>query len=284
MIDDPFDALPLPGAESPLDYAVTLRDRAVLDTVREALRERRAMLAFQPVMQARRYGHAAFWEALIRIQDRAGRTIPAQDFMPSVEAHEIGREIDCLALDLGLQALATTPALRLAVNMSARSIGYPRWMAVLNRGLALDPTAAERLILEVTESSAMLLPDMVRVFMDDLHLRGVSFALDDFGAGYTAYRYFRDFDFDILKIDGQFIQGVAENPDNQVLVRALISIARHFEMFTVAEYVESIGDADWLAAAGVDCMQGYAFAAPTLRPIWRSPTAAQQEGAERQAG
>ena len=127
---------------------------------------------------------------------------------------------------------------------------------------------AERLILEITESSAMLMPDIVRVFMADLQLRGVSFALDDFGAGYTAFRYLRDFDFDVLKIDGQFIRGVAGNPDNQVLCRALISIARHFEMFTVAEFVETDEDAQWLIQSGIDCMQGYYFGAPTLQPWW----------------
>ena len=263
-----LDVEPVPGAESPLDFAVTERDRDILAMVAEALRRKRAMLAYQPIVQAGRQDRPAIWEGLIRIQDVTGRTIPARDFITQVETHEIGREIDVLALELGLAALAEEPALRLAINMSARSIGYPRWMAALNRGLALDRTCAERLILEITESSAMMMPDTVRVFMEDLHLRGVCFALDDFGAGYTAFRYFRDFDFDILKIDGQFIRGIARTPDNQVLCRALISIARHFEMFTVAEFVETVDDAMWLTANGIDCMQGYAFGAPTLNPGW----------------
>jgi predicted signal transduction protein with EAL and GGDEF domain len=70
---------------------------------------------------------------------------------------------------------------------------------------------------------------------------GISFALDDFGAGYTAFRYFRDFFFDMIKIDGQFIRGIASNPDNQVLTQALASIGKHFDMFTVAESVETPG-------------------------------------------
>jgi hypothetical protein len=71
---------------------------------------------------------------------------------------------------------------------------------------------SRRLILEITESSAMLIPDIVSVFMADLQARGVRFALDDFGQGFTSFRYLRDFDFDILKIDGQFIRGVAGIP------------------------------------------------------------------------
>jgi EAL domain-containing protein (putative c-di-GMP-specific phosphodiesterase class I) len=154
--------------------------------------------------------------------------------------------------------------------MSARSIGYPRWRKTLDAGLLADPSLAHRLILEITESSAMLIPDIVTAFMADLQGRGIRFALDDFGQGFTSFRYLRDFDFDILKIDGQFIRGIAGDPDNQVLARALVSIAGHFQMLTVAESVETAADARWLADAGVDCLQGYHFAAPTLCPEWRS--------------
>lgn len=257
-----------PGLQSPLDFVVAQRDRATLSMVSDALRRKRAMLAYQPVMQAGRSGKPAFWEGLIRLQDQTGRTIPARDFIGAIETHELGREVDCLALEMGLRALAEEPALRLAINMSARSIGYSRWMEVLDRGLVAGAAVAERLILEISESSAMLMPEIVGAFMQDLHLRGVSFALDNFGAGYTALRHFRDFDFDILKIDGQFVRGVADSPDDQVLIGALIAIARHFDMFTVAESVESVEDAEWLTSAGIDCMQGYCFGAPTLAPWW----------------
>jgi EAL domain-containing protein (putative c-di-GMP-specific phosphodiesterase class I) len=104
--------------------------------------------------------------------------------------------------------------------------------------------------------------------MAELQRKGISFALDDFGAGYTAFRYFKEFSFDIVKIDGQFIRGVARDPDNQVLTQALMMIARQFDMFTVAESVETADDADWLRAQGVDCLQGYLYGVPTTRPVW----------------
>lgn len=267
-----------PGLQSPLNYAVSSRDSAVIAMVAEALRLRRARLAYQPVVQARRPDRPAFWEGLIRIFDRTGRTIPAADFMPSVEAHELGREIDTLALDLGLQDLHSHPGLRLSINMSARSIGYPRWTAVLDHWLTVDRTLGERLILEITESSAMMMPDIVRVFMGQLQQRGVSFALDDFGAGYTSFRYLRDFDFDVLKVDGEYIRGISTNPDNQVLVRALIGVAQHFEMFTVAEFVESYEDSVFLTEMGCDCLQGYYFGAPTLSPWWQNEDEARAVG------
>ncbi len=257
-----------PELADPVSAAVAARDRQTLAEVREALRTRRAFLAYQPVVQAARPDRVAFWEGLIRICDSTGRVIPARDFIGVAETSELGRMIDTVALEAGLAALAAHPGLRLSVNMSARSIGYPRWTRALDEGLAAGATVAERLILEITESSAMLMPDLVSVFMHDLQRRGITFALDDFGAGFTSFRYLRDFTFDIVKIDGQFVRGVHGDADNQVLMQALLSIARHFDMFTVAESVEDARDAAWLAAEGVDCLQGYLYGAPTRRPVW----------------
>ena len=252
----------------PLSQAVAERDNNAVELVRSALKDDRAMLAFQPVIRTDAPDQPAFYEGLIRIMDKSGRIIPARDFIDHVELDVLGREIDCTALRLGLEALKKVPTLRLSVNMSARSIGYPRWKKILNRGLREDPTLGDRLILEITERSAMVMPDIVQAFMADLQKKGIAFALDDFGAGYTAFRYLRDFFFDILKIDGSFIQGVHAKPDNIVLTEALVSLARHFDMLTVAEKVESEADAECLTRIGVDCMQGYFFGVPTVRPLW----------------
>jgi EAL domain-containing protein (putative c-di-GMP-specific phosphodiesterase class I) len=107
--------------------------------------------------------------------------------------------------------------------------------------------------------------------MDDLQREGIAFALDDFGAGFTAFRHLKDFFFDIIKIDGQFIRNIHRDPDNQVLTRALIAIARQFEMFAVAEAVETPEEAAFLRAIGIDCMQGYLFGAPTVQPSFMAP-------------
>jgi len=259
---------PLLAASPALGGGASPGGNGALAQVRDALRRNDVALAYQPVVLAAPGQAPAFYEGLIRIVDDTGRLIPARDFMNAVETTETGRIIDCKALQMGLRALAEHPALRLAVNMSARSIGYSAWQKTLNDGLAGDPGLAERLILEITESSAMLMPDLVTVFMNDLQSRGITFALDDFGSGYTAFRYLRDFVFDIVKIDGQFIRGIHADPDNQVLTRALISIGQHFDMFTVAESVETAEDAEFLQAAGIDCMQGHFFGAPSVSPAW----------------
>ncbi|PTV93176.1 EAL domain-containing protein (putative c-di-GMP-specific phosphodiesterase class I) [Rhodobacter aestuarii] len=272
-----FPALPREPIQlseaSPLSYAVSSRDRETIAMVRQAIERRDVLLAFQPIVQTAQPDRPAFYEGLIRVIDETGRVVPSIDFIHTVETSDLGRTLDCLALEMGLAALAENPALRLSVNMSARSIGWPEWMRILTRGLTRDDTAGERLILEITESSAMTMPELVLAFMNEMHLEGISFALDDFGAGYTSFRYLREFHFDILKISGQFISGIARNPDNQVLTHALLSIARHFQMFAVAEEVEAAEDAAWLAQAGMDCMQGYYFGAPTIRPPWHTSEA-----------
>ncbi|CUH75126.1 EAL domain-containing protein [Tropicibacter naphthalenivorans] len=257
------------GARNALEHAVSARDRNTMDMVQRAIQHRQVMLAFQPVVQTTAPDHVAFYEGLIRVLDETGRVIPAAEFINAVEDTEFGRMLDCIALEKGLAELERVPALRLSINMSARSVGYKKWMRTLTRGLQNDPTVAERLILEITETSAMTVPELVTTFMKDLQSKGITFAMDDFGSGYTALRHFKDFSFDILKIDGEFSSGIAQDPDNQVLVGAIVKIAEQFDLFTVAERVETQADADVLRALGVDCLQGYLFAAPTVNPPWR---------------
>ncbi|WP_371224616.1 EAL domain-containing protein [Roseovarius sp. 2305UL8-3] len=270
--DDKMTKADIPaGAQDPLSYAVAARDRSVIEMVNAAVRHKQVMLAYQAVVPARNQSKPAFYEGLIRVLDETGRIIPAKDFIGAIETTETGRIVDCLALEKGLHVLSKYPCIRLSINMSARSIGYSRWMRTLKRGLGKDPTIGERLILEITESSAMLVPELVMGFMADLQSKGISFALDDFGAGYTSFRYLRDFYFDILKIDGQFIRGISQDPDNQVLTTALATIAEQFDMLTVAESVETPQDAAYLTAMGIDCLQGYYYGAPTVRPPWLAP-------------
>lgn len=269
-----------PGSEmdSPLSAALAERDKNTLDMVRAAIAKKQVLLAFQPVVQSVRPDRPAFYEGLVRVLDDNGRVIPAREFIETAETSELGRKLDCLALEMGLETLRDNPELRLSINMSARSIGYQLWNDTLEKALDSDETIGERLILEITESSAMIMPDLVTVFMQRNQAKGISFALDDFGAGYTAFRYLKDFLFDMIKIDGAFIRGIADSPDNQILVEALMSVARHFDMFTVAEFVENERDAAYLLSAGIDCLQGHYFGAATIDPPWRQGDARPMAG------
>ncbi|MDZ7904564.1 MAG: EAL domain-containing protein [Cypionkella sp.] len=256
------------GLHSPLSAAIDGIERSTMDMVRDAIAQKRLRLAYQPVVTAADPSKVAFYEGLIRILDATHRVIPAKDFMGAVEGSEMGRQIDCIALEAGLRALAAHPTLRLSINMSARSIGYPAWAQTLRRGLASAPNIGARLILEISESSAMTVPEIVIAFMDEFQREGIAVALDNFGSGQMAIRYFREFFFDIVKIDRQFIRDIEQRTENQTLVAALVSMSKHFGMFTVAEAVETPQEAEMLQSLGIDCYQGYLFGAPSMKPIF----------------
>lgn len=251
---------------SPLSVAVAMDAERAVDRVAEAVRERRLRLAYQRVVLAGTPAKTGFHEGLMRILDTNGRTIPAREFIDAVEPLALGREIDCAALGIALQALARHPDLRLSINMSARSVGWPRWNRILRRGLNSHPGVGNRLILEFSEASAMAVPELLSAFMTDLRPKGISFAIDGFGAGPVLLRHFRELSFDIMKMDATFSRMIHSHADNQVLMAALLSIARQFDMVSVAQGVESAQEAAWLSALGVDCLQGYHFGAPKLVP------------------
>lgn len=253
---------------NPLDWAVETRDQAVLDIVNEAIRHKEVMLAYQPVVLARDPKKPAFFEGLIRVLDETERVIPAREFIHHVEDTEAGRQLDCLSLEMGLQTLLQNPKVTLSINMSARSIGYGEWNHILKSTLNKRPEVAKRLILEVSEPSAMQVPELVMDFMDDYQGRGVAFALDDYASKLTSFRYFKDFFFNYVKVDGYFTQNISNDEENQAIAAAIADIAKKFEIFTVATRVASMDDANTLARLGFDCLQGFFFGAPTVNPPW----------------
>ncbi len=248
----------------PLLYAMASRDADVPKMVRDALAAGRAQLAFHPVVTADEDHKIAYYEGLVRLTDENGRVLPAAHFMPQIEETALGREIDCTMLRLALQQLRAMPDLRLSVNVSARSIGDGEWRRILDQALVDRAAFCDRLIFEISEASAMVLHENVIRFMTEMQPRGVGFALDGFGAGLTAFRYLKDFYFDLVKIDKSFVRGIDHDADNQVLAEALITVAHQFEMFSVADGVETAGEAAFLRSLGVDCLQGYHFGVPTL--------------------
>ena len=255
-----------PAVASPLAVAVSSADRETLAMVRTALNLRRMRLAFQPAVYSADPSIIGFYEGYIRLLDPKDRVIPAKDFMEVAETQELGREIDVAALQLGLLTLQRNPGVRIAVNMSARSIGYKPWTQLLRQALRAHPGLGRGLILEISEASAMQMPDVLKPFMLELRREGIAFTLDDFGAGATSLLLLREFAFDIAKIDGRFVRGIDRSAGNQQVIKAAIALAREFGMFLVAEAVETPAEANWLRDHGIGCLQGYLFGAPEVTP------------------
>ena len=259
-----------PTLANPLAAAISAQDRETLSMVAAALQDRRMRLAFQPVVYAADPSIIGFFEGFIRLLNLRDQVIPARDFMPAVEQMQLGREIDCAALQLGLMAMQRNPQIRVSINMSARSVGYRPWVEMLRRALQDSPRIGANLILEINEASALQVPDVLKPFMAEMREHGIVFALDDFGAAMTSLRFLQEMGFEIAKIDGSLVKHVDRLPDSQAVVKAAIAVARELGMFVVAEAVETEGEAKWLRDAGVGCLQGYLFGPPTVTPDFRA--------------
>jgi diguanylate cyclase (GGDEF)-like protein len=255
-----------PHAEEPLLSPKAMRAGA--QAVMRALEADRVAIAYQPVVSAATPSRISFRECLARVQDEQGRWVPAGLFLPKIERLDLVRSLDRRVLRLALDTLAEHPTERLSVNVSTRTMRDRAWIRDLEARAAETPDVADRLIVEMTESAAVVDAERTKAFLDSLREMGVAIALDDFGAGYSSFRHVRDFRPDWVKIDGGFVRGVAENPDNRLFVDTLVGIARNFDMATVAEFVETEADADALRELGVDALQGYRYGRPDLEPDW----------------
>ena len=245
----------------------------VVDTVLQAIIRDTITLAFQPIVNAADTDRTAFYEGLIRVPDRNGGILPASEFIDRIEGNSVGRMVDCCALQQGLNELTAQPWLRLSINASPKSVVSELWTATLARGIAADATVAERLIIEVTETTQVEDIELFAERVDHIRELGVSLALDDFGAGFTSFRILQEVRFDIIKIDGNLIRDIDSDRDRQALAKALIDVAKHFDMLLVAEAVESAEEAQTLRDMGVDCLQGYMFGVPDTVPFWREDDA-----------
>lgn len=246
----------------PFQAAMASRDSDVLTLVRDALSAGRTKMAYQPIMLAGDKPGVAFHEGLVRVLDEAGRVIPAAHFMGVIGENDLGREIDCRTLEHAFALLQRRTDLRISINVSARSLADGKWRDILVRGLSGKANVGDRLIFEISETSAMELHEIMIRFMVEMQPKGVAFALDGFGAGLTAFRHLKDFFFDLVKIDKSFVRGIQNDPDNQVLTEALIMVAHQFEMFVVADGVETGHEAEFMKQLGADCLQGYHFGVP----------------------
>lgn len=240
----------------------------IIRTVASALAENRLTLAFQPVVSAKNPKIPAFHECLVRIRQRDGSILPAARFMKVAEASDIGRLVDRAVLRQAMDILKDTQRVRLSVNLSANGLGDQEWLNILKEACQDAPQCGEFLIVEITENAIFDLTPEKLAFLGELRDLGCSIALDDFGAGHTSIGHLGKIRFDFLKIDGSYVRDVLTNQDNQFLIRSMVSIARHFDMVSVAEMVDSQEAADLLNDMGIDCLQGFEFGKPTLTPAW----------------
>ena len=242
-------------------------DLVIAEQVKQAVRDNRIVLAYQPIVTSRD-GVPAFYEGLVRMLDEEDKPVPAGAFVPIVEQMGLMRQVDRRVLDLGIAALKDNPEISLSINVSGMTAVDPVWLRQLREQLEARPDVASRLILEITETVAIDdIADSSR-FVRSVNELGCRVALDDFGAGYTSFRHLRALNVDLVKIDGSFVRDLPTNPDNQLFVKTLISLAKGIGLKTVAEWVETEEEAELLRSEGVDYLQGWHYGKPEIDNPW----------------
>ncbi len=150
----------------------------------------------------------------------------------------------------------------LSVNVSPRQFSQPDFVERLARHLGQHAIQAGCLELEITEN--LLIRDIgdIERKLNALRELGVSLSIDDFGTGYSSLRYLQRLPIDTLKIDQAFVQRIATNRNDAIIVETIIAMARHLDLYTIAEGVETQAQLDILATRGCDAYQGYLYSPP----------------------
>lgn len=149
--------------------------------------------------------------------------------------------------------------LRLSVNFSARQFQQPTFVpsvAEVIKQAKLDPTWLE---FELTEHSIMKDPEQAIEKLLELRNMGIKIAIDDFGTGYSSLSYLKRFPIDTLKIDQSFVRDVCADPDDEAIVRAIVTLGHALDLSVVAEGVETTEQLDYLSSVGCDVIQGFLF-------------------------
>ena len=248
----------------------TLRRETVRasDEIVAALNERRVQLAFEPVVEAQSR-QVKFYECLIRVTRSDGTACHAGEIIPVAERLGLVRMLDYRVLELVVEELAAAPALMASVNVSPASTIDPDWWDGLGGLLRANSGAAERLIIEITETAAIQDVDDMRGFVTRVKDFGCRIAIDDFGAGHTSFRNLRKLGVDIIKIDGAFVQNIMKSDDNRAFVHTMIDLGRRLGLKTVAEWVQDEAAAKLLAGLQCDYLQGALIGLATPERPWR---------------
>lgn len=230
-------------------------NRESTDTVLTALNDRRIELAFQPIVRSGS-GEVAMHEALVRMTSPEGELMGAGTIVPVAERLGFLHLIDHRVMELALETLRRRRDIQLTVNVGVDTALHPDWMAAFRAHLAIDKSVAQRLVVEITETSLIEDVQGAQRLIEAIKDCGARVAIDDFGAGHTSFRNMRLLPIDILKIDGTFIKNLARSEDDRFFVQTLLQLARHLRIETVAEWVQDEETASLLTSWRVEYLQG----------------------------
>jgi PAS domain S-box-containing protein len=236
--------------------------------IKKALREDGFTLHCQPVLDLRS-DTIAQHEVLLRMVGRDGEPILPQAFFGTARRAGLTTAIDQWVVRQAMRTIAEQSQVGrdvcLEVNLSSEALHDVSLLPTIERELATTGIDPRRLILEVTEQIAIADPEGARSLAKHLRAVGCGFALDDFGTSFGSFRFLKDMPVDYLKIDGDLIVSLSESRTAQLVVKALVDVARGTGADTIAVFASDQATLKLLAELGVGYAQGHQVGRP--RPI-----------------
>lgn len=244
-----------------------------VEAIQQALQCDRFELYGQRIEPLQGKSKTSHFEVLIRVIDEKGQVATPDDFIPHAEHSRLMPEIDRWVVSHSLDMLAGFRAgmeqreLLLSINLSGQSLCDNGFLDFILEELSRTGIPARSICFEVTETTAILNMAQATQFMTTLRNKGLRFSLDDFGSGLSSFSYLKKLPIDFLKIDGQFVREIAEDPVSNAIVAAINQMSHAMGLKTIAEFVESTAVKTQLKSIGVDYGQGFGISKP--RPLAR---------------
>ena len=262
------DGLPL-DLNDMVDRSIkkTLADVGVLGA---AVNDKRFRLVYQPVVDLKAGSALHHYEVLVRFGDSAS----PYPMIRMAEELDMIEPLDIAVVEETINRLASERDLKLAANVSGRTIISPSFITAVRQMLAKSPSVAGRLLLEITESAAIDDLALADRHLSALRQEGCMICLDDFGAGAASLAYLQQLTLDIVKIDGRYIRELQHGGRESTFIRHLVRMCAELKVQTIAEMVENAAAEDAVRRAGVDFAQGWLYGAPSDSPALRLAPAA----------
>ncbi len=250
---------------SPEEDFNSVRHLTLKGELRQAVEEDRLVLYYQPKISSAT-GRVDGAEALLRWQHPRHGLVPPSEFIPLAEYTGLIKPMTHWVLEAALKQCAQWRAmgidLPISVNCSARNLLEEDLPGTIQSKLNAHGLAADRLVLEITETAIIENPQGALEVLTMLADLGVQISIDDFGTGYSSLEYLIKLPATELKIDRSFVLGIGKDKSNAVVVRSTIDLAHNLGMKAVAEGVDSEEVWEQLRALGCDMSQGYLFSRP----------------------
>ncbi len=254
------NAIGIPSDDEMAEVFKKAGEKSVM--IQNALDQRMIIPYFQPICNAAS-GEIVIHELLMRIQ-LGEQIVTANDFIEEAEAMGIVHKMDYQLIEKAfIQMKEQNYQGMLFVNLSPKALIVGEFVGRVSRLAAEFDVAPSRIVFEITERETVSNLSLLEKFVLDIKLQGFSFAIDDFGSGYSSFQYIARFPVDYIKIEGEFIRNMLSNDVYLAFVKSIVTLAKELKIKTIAEYIE---DGETLAAVsrlGVDYAQGYHISRPS---------------------